>query len=132
MVWVLGWEDLGKLARRQNTGKMSYSMLKWKVHLEEFLYVSLEVRNLARDSVSSTFHYCKIPQDNFILWMVGFASRVYGWKYLKSLLLSAFQVCLCIGLVVCLFVCLFVCLCHSEWVLLISDSTTYKLNPLVV
>ena len=129
MVWVLGWEDLEELARRRNTGKMSYSMLKWKVHLEEFLYVCLEVRNLARDSVSSTFHYCKIdPQDNFILWMVGFASRVYGWKNMKSLLLSAFQVCLCIGLVVCLFV----CLCHSGWVLPISDSTTYKLNPLVV
>ena len=87
-------------------GKMSYSMLKLKVHLEEFLYVSLEVRNPTRDSVSSTFHYFKISQDNFTLLMVGFASRVYGWKNLKSLLLSAFQVCLCIGLVVCLFVCL--------------------------
>ena len=75
-----------------------------------FFYVSLEVRNPTRDSVSSTFHYFKISQDNFTLLMVGFASRVYGWKNLKSLLLSAFQVCLCIGLVVCLFVCLFVCL----------------------
>ena len=108
---VGGFGEISK--EMEHGGKMSYSMLKLKPHLEEFLYVSLEVRNPTRDLVSSTFYYFKIPQDNFTLLMVGFASRVYGWKNLKSLLLSAFQVCLCIGLVVCLFVCLFVCLCYS-------------------